>query len=318
MPKRYSDDGVDTDDSPNVPRAGVSWVGCLSGGCSSKSKATHSGGGSGGSAATSGTGGASGSGGGAGGLSGSGGGSHCTTDGCRVSEGLIAYYPFTENSGGTIHDKSGFLTPLDLTVSIPNDPTFFEWFEMRNGAKIKQDLTILSGPATKIHDQVAKLKATQEVTLEVWCRSASLGQQGPARIVSYAQDNLNANFMLGQEKDAIYVRLRTPATSAWGGEATSNKSLIEAGGAASTAPTHYVVTYDTTGTVTFYRNSAVGGKANVPGGLEPWDSSYVLSVGNEVNAQTPWHGYVYLIALYDRALSPTEVNQNYNAGSVLD
>jgi hypothetical protein len=39
-----------------------------------------------------------------------------------------------------------------------------------------------------------------------------------------------------------------------------------------------------------------------------------LAIGNELTNNRPWLGEVFLIAIYNRALSATEVQQNFGAG----
>ena len=51
------------------------------------------------------------------------------------------------------------------------------------------------------------------------------------------------------------------------------------------------------------------------GNYSNWDVSDKFSIGNEGSADRPWYGTVYLVAVYDRDLSPEEVTQNYAAGA---
>ena len=50
------------------------------------------------------------------------------------------------------------------------------------------------------------------------------------------------------------------------------------------------------------------------GNYSNWDASDKFSIGNEGSADRPWNGTVYLVAVYDRPLSPEEVTQNFDAG----
>jgi len=43
-------------------------------------------------------------------------------------------------------------------------------------------------------------------------------------------------------------------------------------------------------------------------------SGYKFNIGNEGDNSRPWNGTVYLAAVYDRALSQAEVQQNLDAG----
>jgi VanZ like family/Concanavalin A-like lectin/glucanases superfamily len=51
-----------------------------------------------------------------------------------------------------------------------------------------------------------------QLTLLVWMQTSNLEQVGPARIVTYSQDPSNRNFTLGQVRDTLTFRLRTPAS----------------------------------------------------------------------------------------------------------
>jgi hypothetical protein len=51
------------------------------------------------------------------------------------------------------------------------------------------------------------------------------------------------------------------------------------------------------------------------GDLSPWDTSYALSLGNEPSIDVPWLGEYHLVAIFERALSESEVFQNFAAGA---
>ena len=47
-----------------------------------------------------------------------------------------------------------------------------------------------------------------------------------------------------------------------------------------------------------------------------WDHSFPLQLGNEATLDRPWLGKIFLLALYDRALSQQEIQVNWTAGPV--
>lgn len=49
-----------------------------------------------------------------------------------------------------------------------------------------------------------------------------------------------------------------------------------------------------------------------------WDPEFTFQLGNEATYGRPWLGKVFLVAIYDRALSPEEVSTNFIAGSFPD
>ena len=64
-------------------------------------------------------------------------------------------------------------------------------------------------PPVSLYD---RLIAGEGLTLELWVRTASAEQGGPARILSYSLDPWHRNFTLGQEGSALVTRLRTSQT----------------------------------------------------------------------------------------------------------
>lgn len=48
--------------------------------------------------------------------------------------------------------------------------------------------------------------------------------------------------------------------------------------------------------------------------LSNWDQTHRLFLGNEGSLDRPWRGTMYLVAVYDHALSPEEVMANFSAG----
>ena len=68
-------------------------------------------------------------------------------------------------------------------------------------------------------------------------------------------------------------------------------------------------------TLGFYVNGVQVGHRKVPGDFSNWDDGYRLGLGNEFTGDRPWQGEWHLVAIYNRALDPAEVKQNYNAGA---
>ncbi|MCP5120742.1 MAG: PKD domain-containing protein, partial [bacterium] len=79
---------------------------------------------------------------------------------------------------------------------------------------------------------------------------------------------------------------------------------------------HYAMTL-TGGVLSLYRNGQLVKSEPREGDLSNWDPSYPLLVGNERTGDRSWRGEVYLLAIYDRALSGAEINRNYQVGDNL-
>lgn len=221
----------------------------------------------------------------------------------RTGDGLLVLYTFEEKSGDVVHDQAPGGSPLDLRIDKLNT---IEWTE--NSLRLRGDTMLRSlTPATKIRDRV---KQTNELTLECWIRPLQLSQAGPARIVSVSSDSSNRNLTLGQDTTGYDVRLRTKTTSNNGLPSTATgKNVVNQ------ALTHVVYSRAADGTTSVYLDGKKIRAGKAGGGLENWDASYHLLLGNEQNGGRPWKGEFHLVAIYDRVLSADEVQKNFQAGA---
>ncbi|HEX9200677.1 MAG TPA: VanZ family protein [Acidobacteriaceae bacterium] len=62
------------------------------------------------------------------------------------------------------------------------------------------------------------LVRTNQLTLLVSMRTSNLEQTGPARIITYSQDRTHRNFTLGQIRNSLSFRLRTPESGTNGND----------------------------------------------------------------------------------------------------
>jgi hypothetical protein len=163
-------------------------------------------------------------------------------------------------------------------------------------------------PPVSLYD---RLIAGEGLTLELWVRTASAEQGGPARILSYSLDPWHRNFTLGQEGSALVTRLRTSQTDQNG----TNPSLQVPDIFRAGTTQHIVVTYN------FQRQAVyVDGKlrfvAAVPqGDFRTWDRSFFLVFGNEATGARAWQGTITYAAIYDRALDEDTIDAHFRAGS---
>ncbi|MGB1031210.1 MAG: hypothetical protein ACPGWM_01285, partial [Flavobacteriales bacterium] len=54
------------------------------------------------------------------------------------------------------------------------------------------------------------------------------------------------------------------------------------------------------------------------GDFSGWNNNYRIAFGNEIGASRPWLGTLHLAAVYSRALSQEQVEQNFNASHAID
>jgi hypothetical protein len=217
-----------------------------------------------------------------------------------VTKGLVVCYPLDENQGLLLTDASGVEPRLDLAW----DPKAAFW--VPGGVAVRAPgLLITGGSARKVYDQCRK---TNALSLELWAMPAQATQEGPAHLLSSAKDASACNLVLAQVKDRFQVLLRTTQTGAAGAPILSQAAAALPGVLA-----HLVLTREMGGAVVFYLNGQ-GTSTKAEGLFTTWDATPRLALANEPGLGRPWLGKLYLVALYDRALTSTEVRQNFQAG----
>ncbi len=215
----------------------------------------------------------------------------------------IVLYTFEEGSGTTVNDVSGVGSPLNLTVA---NGAATSW--VSGGLSINSSTIVESSvAATKVIDAVTTSNA---ITIEAWVKPANLIQTGPSRIVTLSLNTGNRNFTMGQVANTFDQRLRTTTTSNNG-----LPSITTPSGTATTALTHVVYTRDASGSATIYVNAAPEVSGTVGGNILNWNTTYKLALGNEFTLTRTWLGEFHRVAIYDSALSQSQVTQRFAAGA---
>ncbi len=221
----------------------------------------------------------------------------------RVDDAAIARFEFAEGAGDVTMDTSGVGTPIALQLQGT------EWLpgggiRMVNATDKAQ---ASEADSRKLFDMITPENA---YTVEAWVTSASLDQNGPARILSYSQDTGTRNFSMNQQAIYYYYRNRTAATNANG------EPGLEAGDTPVVlALTHVTMTFDGTVGRSIYINGQLAIEENVADETLDWVDTYALVVGNEVTDDRIWLGDIHFVAIHNRALNGTEILQNFDAGS---
>ncbi len=165
-----------------------------------------------------------------------------------------------------------------------------------NGAATTQD----AGP------QITQAcKASNELTVEATFTPANDTQHGPARIVSLSTDSTHRNFTLGQERDRLVMRLRTPSTGDNGTDPSVTFGHVEPG-----KTYHVIVTYQRGHTWCYVDGEQVVHTEAVQGDFSNW-TEQALILGDEVTGDRDWNGRLEGVAIYNRAVSPTEAADRY-------
>jgi hypothetical protein len=227
----------------------------------------------------------------------------------RDDSNIIALWTFKEEQGNTALDVSGIPPAMDLTLTgtawVPGGG-----LEMVGGRALASADT-----SQKLFDRIAGGRGSQEYSIEAWVIPANTDQEGPARIITYAADTNNRNFMLGQVKYTYVARNRSLAA---GVTLNGNPQLATSDADEDLQATmqHVVVTYDQMNGRRIYVNGMwTEDMDTVPGGpLINWNPMYRFALGNESSGNRPWLGQFRLVAIWDRAMTDEQVAQNYLAG----
>lgn len=225
----------------------------------------------------------------------------------RVDDDIQLLYNFMEGQGAYINDISGNGSPMILHIE---DPENTNWLS-GGGLEITSPTIIKSfSHADKVNFSIPQ---SGELTMEAWIKPSNLDQDGPARIMTCSYGSLDRNFTMAQNGDEYNFRVRTNQTSDNGTPEmeTSNNS-------AENSLQHIVYTLDNEGNETIFINGLEESNSTRPGQMTNWSDEFRFAIGNEFFADRDWLGEIYLSAVYSRALSAQEVEQNFNAGHIID
>lgn len=225
--------------------------------------------------------------------------------GSRHETDAIALYEFKTGGGTIAYDTSGVDPAINLTLT--GDVSWVEgWgIEFRNGKA--QGTT---GDSSKLAQLI---QATGEYSIEAWVVPANVTQEGPARIVSYSAGTNLRNFTLGQTAYTYNFLHRSSTTDGNGEPAHSTADADED---LQATEQHVVVTYDPANGRRIYVNGVFTDDidATASGNLNDWDDSYALVLGNEASSDRQWQGKIRLLAIHNRALTESQIQQNFAAG----
>ncbi len=230
--------------------------------------------------------------------------------GNRYEDNVIALYEFKTGAGSTVFDTSGVDPAMDLTLA-GQRTTDFDWVGgwgvVFKTPRAKAQATTTA--SRKLHQLIT---ATGEYSVEAWVIPGNVTQED-ARIISYSGGTMTRNFTVGQTLYNYDFFNRSTATGANGTPQLStddDDERLQAG------LQHVVTTFDPVNGRRIYVNGEYTGDADGVGGgsLGEWDNSFAFVLGNEVSNNRPWAGIIRLAAIHDRALTPEQIQQNFDAG----
>ncbi len=225
--------------------------------------------------------------------------------GSRQENDVIALYEFKTGEGNIAYDTSGVDPAINLTLS-GNISWVEGWgLEFKDGKA--------QGSTNDSRKLAQLIQATGEYTIEAWVVPANVTQEGPARIISYSAGVDDRNFTLGQTLYTYNFLHRSSTTDGNGEPAHSTSDDDED---LQAAEQHVVATFDPEHGRRIYINGVFTDDEDetAPGNLNDWDDTYALVLGNEASSDRPWEGKVRLLAIHNRALTESQIVQNFEAG----
>lgn len=240
--------------------------------------------------------------------------------GNRYEASQIALYEFKEGSDPLITDRtliidrSGISPAMNLTLS-GEEGTDYEWLGSWGIRFITANAKAQASTSTSAKLQ-QMIGSTGEYSIETWIIPSNVAQED-ANIVSYSGGPDARNFTLAQTMYNYEAYNRNSSTET---DANGMPLLTTDGSGrevAQAAQQHVVLTYDPV----FGRRIYVNGRQveNIPdpveaAGLSNWNNSFALVLGNEISLNRPWQGTIRHLAIYNRALTEAQINQNFDIG----
>jgi hypothetical protein len=224
----------------------------------------------------------------------------------RDNSGAIAYWDFKEGSGTIARDVSGVAPAIDLTL---NGPTLMSSY----GIAIDTGSAVApASTARKLYDRIADSQVgTQQYTVEAWVTPANTTQGGNNERATMLAYDGNLRFA---QRLYSYVAIHRAISSTPPFETDPDYQSLQA------RLQHVVVTYDR------YRGRKIFVDARdtalVPDDLDQanplplwnWNENSPLLLGNRGAGDSPWQGQIRALAIYDRVIPQTQIQQNYGAG----
>lgn len=227
-----------------------------------------------------------------------------SSGGGRHDTNVIAFYQFKAMTGTTAFDTSGVDPSLDLTFS-GNVTWVGGWgIQLADGGRVQGSTTA----SAKLHDLIT---GTGEYSIEAWVAPGNVTQED-ARIVSYSGSTTARNFTIGQTLYNYDFMARSQDSNANGDPALSTPDADEV---LQASLQHVVATFDpSNGRQLYVNGERIDVSDDIKGSLSDWDDTFAFVLGNEVSGDRPWQGVIKLVAIHNRALTASQVRDNFEAG----
>ena len=225
--------------------------------------------------------------------------------GNRFENNQIALWEFKTGMGTVAFDTSGIEPAINLNFT--GDVTWLGGWGIKIGAGGKAQASTTASARL-----ASTLRGTGEFSIEAWVAPANVVQED-AYIVSYSGGTMARNVTLAQREYQYQAMTRSSRTDSTGEPAMLTNAADED---AQATLQHLVLTYDPVNGRRLFVNGVATGDVDARGGgsLSDWDDSFALVFGNETSSNRQWQGVMRLVAVHSRALTGTQVRQNFDAG----
>ncbi|MDH4310643.1 MAG: LamG domain-containing protein [Gammaproteobacteria bacterium] len=224
--------------------------------------------------------------------------------GNRYTANIIGLWEFKTGRGSVAYDTSGVEPALNLNIS--GDVSWVGgWgINVRDGKA--------QGSTTASRKLSDLIKATGEYSIEAWVAPGNVAQED-SRIVSYSGGTNARNFMLGQTLYSYDFYNRATGTNTAGDPKLTTSAADED---LQATLQHVVATYDPIRGRRIYVNGVFTGDADPApaGAISDWDDTFAFVLGNEVSGDRQFKGVFRLVAVYNRVLTDTQIQTNFQAG----
>ena len=224
----------------------------------------------------------------------------------RYDADIIARWMFKEGTGSTAFDTSGVDPAMNLTLSgNTNWDSAWGLIFGTGGAKAQSS----TATSSKLYSSIS---TSGQYSLELWGTPANVTQT-QAFMAGYSGGTSLRNFTLAQDAMQYQAYGRSTVSDANGAPPLTTAA---ANMNAQAALQHIVLTYDPTNGRKLYVNGNFTGDVDTMTGgtLGNWDNTFAFLLGNETSNDRPWQGEIRFAAVHNKAMTVSQIQQNYAAG----
>jgi len=228
--------------------------------------------------------------------------------GSRYENDQIGLWEFKTGEGNEAFDTSGVDPAMKLTFSGPVSWILGYGIDFSGGGKAQAS----TETSKKLTDLIS---LTNAYSIEAWVIPGNVTQED-ARIISYSAGDTARNFSMSQTLYNYEFLNRSSNTDAEGRESLVTDDADED---LQSALQHVVITFDPVNGRRIYVNGVftddVDSRTSKGGSLLDWNDTYAFVLGNEVSGvANAWNGKLRMVAVHNRALSQTQIDQNFSVG----